>query len=248
MEIADLHRDGFVVMRDVLSSQERQTLTHWQHLIDGAAASVPAEANPLSRILIDRYTLTGADVDALLGQPGVYAEFSGRVAERLLRQILGERETRRSMYGGVFVSDPRLPRSSDFYWHPDGHYDGLDDIQVNFWIPLRDCGVVAPGLSLLRASQEEVREALVRLPQAVGPPKRGRNLRTSVVWKLVDDATIVSVFGEARIEAPTFALGDALAFTNWCVHRTDHRSNMTEGRGAMIVRYAVPGHASLQTL
>lgn len=242
----DLRVQGFSILRGALPDSVREKMTALQAVIDELVARSGDTANPLHRTLYDRYTLTSVDVDQAMALEGFYRDLSEASTRPILNNVLGPVEIERSMYGGVFVSDRRLANAAKFYWHPDGHYDGLYPASLNFWIPLRACGTDAPSLKLLRATPTQAEAALPHLPVAIGPPKkRAKPLSTGVAWKLTTDEHMRDLFGASAMETPLFELGDVLLFTNWTLHRTFAPDWMPLARGAMIVRFWLPGTRAL---
>ncbi len=229
-----LARDGAIVERRAVDPNFLSTLCRLQT----AAVALLNEAlaggdNPASRCLVERHTLTHDDADNILGEAGAFYALADAIARPLLSR-LGLGSATRSQNGGVFIADAHLPNAS-FHWHMDGHWDGLDELGVSFWIPLRDCGADAPGIAFARVDETRRDEVLRCLPQSANPLPADH---TPVFWPTVTDEH-VGRFGP--IEAPTFAVGDVLIFTNGTLHRTHVGPAMRARRCAMIARYAMRG-------
>lgn len=225
--LAELLASSFVVERSALPIDERSHLAATQRRVDELLAeALTGHTNEASPCLAARYTLP---VD-LIG-----AEVADRLTLPLMHRLAGDRPFRKTIYGGVFASDPRLPVERNFHWHIDGHFDGLDELGINFWIPLRSCGREAPGIAVVRADESQLAD-FSALPQSIDPSGG----HTDVCWHLVTDEHIERHFGP--VEIPDLMLGDVLVFTNRALHRTHFPANAKSGRAALIVRY-VFGHA-----
>lgn len=221
-----LAAESVVVLRGAIDVSHRAHLAATQSFIDVLLAkAVAGDDNAASPCLKGRYTLP---IDVF----GV--EIADQIVHPLMMYIAGDRPFRKLIYGGVFVSYPVLSRDDDFHWHSDGHFDGLDEAGINFWIPLRDCGRQAAGMAFVRADEARLAD-LGALPQVIGT----RHGHTGVNWPAVTDADIERSFG--HVETPDFALGDVLVFTNAALHRTHFPTGAQHGRAAVIMRYTLIG-------
>lgn len=177
-------------------------------------------------------------IRAACGNVGTIESIVDGVALEKVKSLIGAKPFRRANYG-IFPAAPTVAPRSPFHWHNDGHYDGLKEFSINFWIPMRSCGVDAPGLMMVRASDDELRNKTSSLPQILNSD--GWEWHTTVDWPAVTDKHMAKVFGADRLLAPQFDLGDIVIFTNRNLHRTDVTPDMTFHRSAIVMRYTVIG-------
>ena len=105
-------------------------------------------------------------------------------------------------------------------WHQDGAFMGADINSINMWIALSPCGgdSGAPGLDILP----------VRLQEIVGAGDDDAVFK----WSVGNDA-VNRNFGPNAIVSPEFAVGDALFFDHFLLHRTQYRENFPRQRYAI---------------
>jgi hypothetical protein len=110
-------------------------------------------------------------------------------------------------------------------WHQDGAFLGDDIRALNVWVALSDCGVDASSLDIVAR----------RLHTIVPTGTEGAHFSWSV-----SDAVAMEAAGEAGIETPVFAAGDAILFDEMNLHRTGHGPHLTEHRFALECWFFAP--------
>jgi len=103
-------------------------------------------------------------------------------------------------------------------WHQDGQFMGPDIRAINAWISLCDCGVDAPGITVL--------------PKRVGLVKTGTG--NAPREDVVGEDVVAELASDAPVHSPAFGPGDVLLFDKYLLHRTQafHPSMVT-------TRYAI---------
>lgn len=232
----ELATKSWVLWRGALPISVRNLIADFNEKID-VAVGLAVDGDPNWRELLGDQGEIQTAIHRILG-PGVsIPAIMDAVCRPIVGDLLGASSGfKLSPYQGVFVSDPRLPRSREFFFHSDGHYDGLSNYGINFWVPWRTCGRHAPGLRLVNASEEALTSCLDLLPQSPSPDDR---FHTTVDWPHVSSKDIEGVFGTSSITEPEVNLGDILVFTNRCIHSTYFVSDMSKGRAASIIRYTL---------
>jgi hypothetical protein len=107
-------------------------------------------------------------------------------------------------------------------WHADAQYHSPNRFTLNFWVPLDECGVDAPGLELIPLSLSASREVL-NYPQRMLVPER------------LPDALAAAGLLDKSIK-PEMRVGDVLVFSNWTIHQTHVTPNMTGDRASFELR------------
>ena len=112
-------------------------------------------------------------------------------------------------------------------FHQDAYFLGLGvGTVVNFWIPLIDCGIDAPGLELVPKRLEHVFK--------ISGPEPEENPYDSVA---IPEAVIQSHLGTTDTLCPVLKLGDAIAFLSTTLHRTFVTPGMTRPRISIEMRF-----------
>lgn len=131
---------------------------------------------------------------------GRYSE----IASELFGEVSYGYALRRSMLAG---------KANPLAFHQDGFFSAPG---YNFWTPLNDAGVTAPGLEVVIGS---------------GGPVLSHNAVRADISRY-----IVQRYGEQSLWHPEVRVGDALVFTTFLMHRTYWLPSMSEGRYSLEIR------------
>lgn len=199
--VADLHRDGFSVVRGCF---DRARL-----------ANLAAAVDELYAIYPDRYHVEPPQIRAA-GKPPLHSHVFEPAHFDVVRAFLGE-----SVVSGSTTTRRIGPRDQTHMPALAAHVDAFFHafaLTVNFWTPLQACGDgVVPGLSVWRTPLAEAKALVGFNPDA--PPIGSWNFsRFSDRWYRVAHG-----FEEWEPEnrvSPRFEVGDACVMTNWTIHAT----------------------------
>lgn len=118
--------------------------------------------------------------------------------------------------------------------HIDAQYHDPQHFSLNFWVPLDDCGVDAPGLQIVRDNVYETQKFVGYDPDAITfDPDR---------LKLINE-NVFDHFDETQLFAPELKVGDVFVFHNWTIHQTNCREGMTKPRQSCELRVIQDGWA-----
>jgi len=136
-------------------------------------------------------------------------------------------------------------RKEFFSWvidyHVDAQFHWAHQLNINFWTPLVACGKAAPGISVIPIGLERSKGYLEFNPtgryefehQEFNQSKfRVSKMRTEI---LSEQGLLASAW------SPEFEMGDVLAFSNFTMHCTYYRPEMTEPRTSVELRVELPG-------
>lgn len=134
---------------------------------------------------------------------------------------------------------PYAQSTKGISWHTDGIYFQDELPWLILWIPLDPCGSDAPGLSLISATENEVKEYSNFNLLNVKPNNARWNF-----WKYRDkawDSNSIETHFQDKIISPNFKPEDLVMFSNWMVHSTYQSLNMTKTRSAIQLRLEPTG-------
>lgn len=198
--VADLHRDGFSVIRRCFDLERIESLAR--------------DVNELYRIF-DRYHVEAREL-RFVGRPPLHSHVFEPIHLDIVDGFLGswkisESTSTRRIGPRDATHMPALAAHVDAFFH-------AFDLTLNFWTPLQACGDgVVPGLSVWKTPLADAKAVVGFNPDA--PPVGNWNFsRFSDRWW-----RIANGFEEWEPEnrvSPRFDLGDACVLTNWTVHAT----------------------------
>lgn len=124
------------------------------------------------------------------------------------------------------------------HFHQDRFFVGAGPM-VNFWTPLDDCGVEAPGLEVVLGPEtRDLRDVAKARSPLVG------NTLSSLTEEEVRE-----IYPDREFAHPAMSAGDALAMHELTPHRTYATKSMTKPRASLEVRVfregALPGFTPL---
>jgi len=172
---------------------------------------------------------------------------------QLLRSIFGSYDFQVND-GGTHARRVSPPGAQEGWQTPLGyHLDAMVhsfEFTINFWIPLRACGVEAPSLAVVPAPFGEIMEFTGfdgEPPENYGPEDLGEGawfshhfdplIRAAASGEATANARIRKHFGE-RLWEPSYQVGDAMMLSNWTLHGTHATTAMTQSRENVELRFS----------
>lgn len=117
-------------------------------------------------------------------------------------------------------------------WHFDAQYHSPQHFSLNFWVPLDDCGIEAPGLQIIKGDLLETQRFVQYDPEA----KSFNADRLKSINENVFDH-----FDRNQLFAPELRVGDIFVFHNWTLHQSNFREGMTKSRQSCELRVIQDG-------
>lgn len=117
------------------------------------------------------------------------------------------------------------------YMHCDGPILSRHAFALNFWVPLNDCGVDAPGIQFVPGPFENLRER-VHHDLNAGTVDVAKQLAMQDEYTNAQD-------GRPRY-VPRLERGDVAVFHNWVIHGGYHSPDMEKIRTSMELRFNAP--------
>jgi hypothetical protein len=125
-------------------------------------------------------------------------------------------------------------------FHVDAQFFYVHQLSVNFWTPLVDCGVTAPGLKVVTLGVRDTMKYLEFNEDGYEPkPNDIAHMHKFRCEKMDLQRLNADGLGDC-IWAPEFRKGDILAFTNFTMHATHYLPAMTQPRTSVEVRIDLP--------
>jgi hypothetical protein len=106
---------------------------------------------------------------------------------------------------------------------------------MNFWVPLRDCGLDAPSLQMVPLDYVSTRHYsgyTGRLLRKGEPHQFGFFTECAL-----DPDAVTAAFGRAAFLRPTMRAGDLVVASNWLIHGSYRTPEMTKGRASIELRF-----------
>lgn len=167
------------------------------------------------------------DLDPVGGVDGFIDLFVQSPLRRLMKAAMGPKV--------AFILNNTLPRRCDpagivpkTPFHQDATFLGDKVFIINFWTPLQDCGITAPGL-----------EVVTRPIQETEPPPNYDKEELFYYDRMgLEEDKVIEKYGADMLWHPEMKRGDVLAFTDMTIHRTYVTEQMADDRISMEVRFA----------
>jgi hypothetical protein len=122
--------------------------------------------------------------------------------------------------------------------HIDAQWGVEEKFTINVWTPLTACGVDAPGLELLLAPAEIIREiGQYDSTIPMDPPGPG-GISPRINYRAFERDVLRRTFDADRFWTPENNVGDVLLFSNWCLHSTAITERMSKTRISLEFRVA----------
>lgn len=118
--------------------------------------------------------------------------------------------------------------------HIDAQYHNPRHFSLNFWVPLDDCGVDAPGLQIVQDNVFDT-QRFVEYDHDAGTFNAGK---LEIINERVFDH-----FDRGRLFAPELRVGDVFIIHNWSIHESSFRNGMSKVRQSCELRVIQDGWA-----
>jgi ectoine hydroxylase-related dioxygenase (phytanoyl-CoA dioxygenase family) len=122
--------------------------------------------------------------------------------------------------------------------HCDGPILSKHTYSINFWVPLVDCGVDAPGLQLVPGPFEPLQK-LLKHDWQTNFVDHERELEMQEFYSTERDG------GKRFI--PHLRKGDVIVFHNWIVHGSYSTPQMTKPRTSFELRFNAPERSQFES-
>ena len=112
-------------------------------------------------------------------------------------------------------------------WHFDAQYHRPQHFSLNFWVPLDDCGIDAPGLQIIKGDHLKT-QRFVQFDPDTGTFDTDR-------LKSINE-NVFEYFDRDQLFAPELRVGDIFVIHNWTLHQSLFREGMTKPRQSCELR------------
>jgi hypothetical protein len=213
--VSDIERQGFALLRQAVSTQTARDYLAVLDVIYAGRTDTNGDVTPE-----DFNAASGLELEDLFDQPQLM---------RAARLLIGRRVSVLS----TFMSVGHEKAIPGLGLHTDGIIQGTTELTLTMWAPLHSCGTEAPGISVVPASNGQVLDYL----RKEFPGKQIPGWCSTSEWAATGAFTVQAIrtaFGEPY--RPTMDPGDVMLLTNWTIHGTNVRPEMTKRRSAAILR------------